>query len=156
MSNNETNPTTVWSNLENKKINFIETEFKIIQENKPKNKTEIKWKNDSSLFQQVESTQYPNNNLGIRWNDNQSEYSLLLTTKGLQLSTKRINGTYVTSVINNQEILKEPWKWYNIKILLLEKEIIILVNDIPRMQIAREDGDQTNSIISRIDVVVTW
>ena len=93
LSNNETNPTTVWSNLENKKINFIETEFKINQENKPKNKTEIKWKNDSSLSQQVGSAQYPNNNVGIRWNDNQSEYSLLLTTKGMQLSTKRINGT---------------------------------------------------------------
>ena len=93
LSNNETNPTIVWSNLENKKINYIETEFKIIQENKPKNKTEIKWKNDSSLFQQLESTQFPNNNLGIRWNDNQSEYSLLLTTKGLQLSTTRTNGT---------------------------------------------------------------
>ena len=88
MSNNETNPTIAWSNLENKKINFIETEFKIIQENKPKNKTEIKWKNDSSLLQQLKSTQFPNNNLGIRWTDNQSEYSLLLTTKGLQLSTK--------------------------------------------------------------------
>ena len=59
-----------------------------------------------------------------------------------------------TSDIKNEEILKEPWNWYNLKILLLEKEIIILVNDVPRMQIAREDGDQTNSNISRIDVVV--
>ena len=79
---------------------------------------------------------------------------MLLTTEGLQLYTKGINGTHESSVIKNEEILKEPWNWYNLKILLLEKDIIILVNDVPRMQIAREAGDQTNSNISRIDVVV--
>ena len=153
LSNNGTNPTTVWSDLENKKINFIETEFKIIQENRPENKTEINWKDDTSLLQQLKSTQLANNNLGIRWTDNQSEYSLLLTYKGLQLSTTRANGSNVTSIINNEEILKERGKLYNIKILLLEKEIIILVNNLPRMQIPREDGDHANSIISKIVVI---
>ena len=152
--NNETDPITVWSNLERKKINFIEADFKIIQENKPKSKPEIKWKDDTSYFQQRISAQYPNNSLGIKWKDDQSEYSLLLTTAGLELSTKRINGTGKISVLQNQEVSKEPLKWYNIKILLLKQEIIIFVNDIPRFQIARGVGHDSGSMVSKMGVVV--
>jgi hypothetical protein len=149
--NNETDPTTIWTNLVDEKINLIEFDFKILQENKPKNKVEIEWKNDTSFYQQEVSSQHPNNNLGLKWIDDRKEYSLLLTAAGLELSTKAINGTHL-SALQNQEIFKEPGKWYNVKILLLKKEIIIFVNGLSRFQIDREENN-TDSIISKMEIV---
>jgi hypothetical protein len=149
--NNETDPTAIWTNLVDKNINLIEFDFKILQENKPKNKVEIEWKNDTSFYQQEASTQHPNNNLGLKWIDDRKEYSLLLTAAGLELSTNAVNGTHL-STLQNQEIFKEPGKWYNVKILLLKKEIIIFVNGLPRFQIDREDNN-TDSTISKMEIV---
>lgn len=149
--NNETEPTTIRTNLVDKKINLIEFDFKILQENKPKNKVEIEWKNDTSFYQQLVSTQDSNNNLGLKWIDDRKEYSLLLTAAGLELSTRAVNGTHLPA-LQNQEIFKEPGKWYNIKILLLKKEIIVFVNGVPRFQIDRE-YENTDSIVSKMEIV---
>jgi hypothetical protein len=151
--NDETNPITIWSkNLEGKKINSIETDFRIDQENRPKNSTDIGWKDDSSIRQQAILSQYLYNNVGLRWKDKSSEYSLLLTTAGLELYTKKINGTSEPSILRNQEVLKEPLKLYNVKILFLKNETLVLVNNVPRFQIARSSDNYLINNISNIGV----
>jgi hypothetical protein len=151
--NNESNPITIWSeNLAGKKINNIETDFRIDQENRLKNNSEIDWKDDSSLHQQAILTKYLNNNVGLKWKDKNSEYSLLLTTAGLELFTKKINETSEPYILRNQEVLKEPLKLYNVKILFLKNETLVLVNNLPRFQIARSSDNNSINNISNIGV----
>lgn len=154
LSNNGTNPTAVWTNLGRDKINLIETQFRITKENRPIKISEVPWNKDTSYFEQFGYSQYPGNNLGIRWSDNATDYTLLLDAKGLKLSTKSVKGSDNSSITYNHEILKESWKWYRIKILLLEKEIVVFINDIPRMHVPREGNDNTEKVISNLGVVV--
>jgi hypothetical protein len=122
---------TLWSKTfkQRDSINYIETKFRILDENNTENK-----------------------HVGVVWQDQQKQYYVSLTDKGLQLTEKLIGSDTpkVSLLLENSEIIKEKGKWYNLKIVIFEDSIRIYLNEFPRLQIQKAPFE--NTYISKIGV----
>ena len=168
---------TLWSNpiqsishqtmLNNSKgnktlINYIESDFRIIDDIPAQNSSEQKNTNSFGT--------------GILWDDNNWRYLVSISDAGLKLSrgpaeatslTKhpevldKIKKQALTTVLSqNEEIKRQKGIWYNVKILILKTGVEIYVDDILRIKISASDyyplstseQNTINNSISRIGI----
>ena len=168
---------TLWSNpiqsisnqtmLNNSKgnknlINYIESDFRIIDDIPAQNMSEQKNANNFGT--------------GILWDDNNWRYLVSISDAGLRLSrgpaettslTKhpevldKIKKQGLTTVLaQNEEIKRQKGIWYNVKVLILKTGVEIYVDDILRIKISASDyfplstseRNTINNSISRIGI----
>ena len=132
LDNNTSSTNSLIDNHNNEKVNYIESDFRVIDRNS--NKTDKKYNDEDT---------------GILWEYRNKEYYLSLSKHGLQLSQgKPIITTSFSDKSNadnndnkhplllsqNQELRKEKGIWYNLKIVVLKNTISIYVDDMLRIQ----------------------
>ena len=131
------------------KMNYIEANFKIIDNIVGENKSEMK---EDDKF-----------GAGIWWEHDNKNYRLSVSDVGLELSetpsveslssnqTEDLNDTNKTKQLSplilslNQEIKRQQGIWYNLKILLMRNNIEIYVDDILRIKVPARDYYQTSA-----------
>lgn len=167
---------TLWSNpiqpisdeavLNNSKgnrtlINYIESDFRIIDDIPAQNTSEQKNTNSFGT--------------GILWDDNNWRYLVSISDAGLKLSRGPVETTSLakppevldknkkqaltTVLTQNEEIKQQKGIWYNVKILILKTGVEIYVDDILRIKISASDyypvstsENTINNSISRIGI----
>ena len=130
-------------------MNYIEANFKIIDNIVGENKSEMK---EDDKF-----------GAGIWWEHDNKNYRLSVSDVGLELSetpsveslssnqTEDLNDTNKTKQLSplilslNQEIKRQQGIWYNLKILLMRNNIEIYVDDILRIKVPARDYYQTSA-----------
>jgi hypothetical protein len=130
-------------------INYIEANFKIIDNIRTENKSE---KKEADKF-----------DAGVWWENDNAYYRLSVSDVGLQLSespSKKSqsseqheqqndrNGMKQESSLilsQNEEIKRQIGIWYNLKVVLLKNSIEIYVNDILRIKVPSRDYYQPSS-----------
>jgi hypothetical protein len=176
-SNINSKSITLWSNpiqsisdktiLNNSKgnrtlINYMENNFRIIDDIPAQNTTEQKNANNFGT--------------GILWDDNNWRYLVSISDTGLKLSRgpaenisvdkhpevldKNKKQGLITVLSQNEEIKRQKGIWYNIKILILKTGVEIYVDDILRIKISASDyypvatseRNTINNSISRIGI----
>jgi hypothetical protein len=172
-SSNGNNGTTLWSypiiqygylddnmsstnspmdNHNNEKINYIESDFRVI-DIQDSNSTDKKYNDDDA---------------GILWEYGNKEYYLSLSKHGLQLSQgKPIITTSFSDkssaddnkppllLSQNQEIKKDKGIWYNLKIVVLKNTISIYVDNMLRIQAPINKDYSSPSLTNETNIPVT-
>jgi hypothetical protein len=107
------NRTSIWSKplRENDSINYIESAFRIIGENKT------------------------SNDAGIMWDDENNEYTISVRDDRLEVLAESIdtdnpNRSVDKKLIDAMEIKRENGKWYTLKVAIIDGLIKIYVNDL--------------------------
>jgi len=115
-SNKANGGLTLWSkNLDtNGSINYIETRFKILGDDKTGR--------DSA---------------GIKWSEGNNVYTLRLSRTGLQLLQQANNDNKKSLLFENREIEKNDEIWYSLKVGILENAINVYVNDLLKIKVPR-------------------
>jgi hypothetical protein len=176
-SNINSKSITLWSNpiqsishgamLNNSKanrdlINYIESDFRIIDEIPAQNKSEQKNTNSFGT--------------GILWEDNNLRYLVSISHAGLKLSRgpaetlslakhpdvldKNKKQALTTVLSQNEEIKRQKGIWYNVKILILKTGVEIYVDDTLRIRVSASDyypaspseRSSINNSLSRIGI----
>lgn len=124
--------TTFWSKplQENESINYIQSTFRIIHEDKARD--------DYS---------------GVVWQDQNKEYYVSVSEGGLRLSEKsliRSDNNKEILLSQNREIAKEIGITYILKVLAQDNSIIVYLDDIPRLQVTTNSTDNKN--ISKVGI----
>jgi hypothetical protein len=117
---------TVWSKniSEEKKVNYIESRFKIASENENKS-----------------------NDVRIEWQEpGDRSYYVKLSNAGLELYQKSKDDLDKRILLKNAEIDKENGTWYNIKIERLDDLINIYLNNLLKIQVPSQDNSKTQGI----------
>lgn len=128
-SNNNKSGQTLWSKkIDNSGgINYIETRFRILSENK---------NGDLS---------------GLKWYDNGRYYFLYLSNEGLKLE-QQSNNNETLFIFTNTGVEKNNWTSYKIGISSLENSINVYVNNILKIKIPKIADDSRAPDISKIGI----
>jgi hypothetical protein len=117
---------TVWSKniSQEKKVNYIESRFKIASENENKS-----------------------NDVRIEWQEpDQNSYYVKISNAGLELYQKSRNDPDKRILLKNAEIDKENGTWYNVKIERLDDLINVYWNNLLKIQVPSDDYSKTQGI----------
>lgn len=128
-SNNTKSHLTLWSkNIDtSRSINYIETRFRILDENKI---------GDVS---------------GLKWSDNGKDYFLYISDEGLTLG--RQSGKNATSFLfTNTAVEKNNWKSYQIAVASLENSINVYIDNILKIKIPKLPEDKDPQGISKVAI----
>ena len=106
---------TIWSeNLQSPGINYIESTFMILGENKTGDDT-----------------------AGLKWREGKNTYIVSLSNRGLELKRQLSNDSRTLLLAQNTEIKKNDWVWYSLKIVNLENSINIYLDDLLKIKVPR-------------------
>ncbi len=120
---------TLWSkDLQGDKINYIDAIFRILNENKTGK--------DSS---------------GLRWMDGKDTYSVILSSKGLELRRQVQNQDNIL-IAQNSEVKKNDGVWYKLKIVNLDKSIRVYVDKLLKINILKNALEKGPREISKIGI----
>ena len=109
---------TLWTNpILNKNVNYVETDLRLIAENKTKNDFGIKWKDD-----------------------NNKEYYISFSDESLSLKRKSLSDPDDREQVlhTNQEVVGERGLWHNVKIVFLNQSISVYVDDTLRAGVPKD------------------
>ena len=83
----------------------------------------------------------------VKWLDKDKEYSISLSKSGLELYYKQVNSKDLKLLVRNAEVEKMNLLWYSIKIQSLDDSVKIYLNDMPKIQIAKINANDTEGIM---------
>ena len=109
---------TLWTNpIPNKNVNYIETDLRLIAENKTNNDFGIKWKDDSN-----------------------KEYYISFSDESLSLKRRSLSDPDDKEQVlyANQEVVGERGLWHNVKIVFLNKSVSVYVDDALRVGVPED------------------
>ena len=115
---------TIWSeNLPSPGINYIESAFMILGENKTGQDT-----------------------AGLKWLEGKNTYIVSLSNRGLELKRQLSNDSRTLLLAQNTEIKKNDWVWYSLKIVNFENSINIYLDDLLKIKVPRISSEKASDI----------
>jgi hypothetical protein len=122
---------TLWSkDLNNEEeINYIESKFRIHDENKPREDI-----------------------VGLKWTYGEKDYVVYLSSTGLELRYKSKNNDDSLLLSKNTEIKKNNWTWYLIKVAILENSINVYLDDVLKIKVPRDTLEKNAGGITKIGI----
>jgi len=117
LDSNKGNGVTLWSKAidTDSRLNYIETKFRI------------------TSHEENES-----NDIRLKWREADKDYYIKLSKNGLELFQKSKGNQDVKILSQNSEIEKNDWIWYTLKIESLDDTINVYVNDVLKIQAAKD------------------
>jgi hypothetical protein len=130
--------TTFWSKSlqENEDINYIETTFRIIGENKT------------------------SNDAGIMWNDGNKEFTVSVRNDRLEVLVEsrdphNSKEPLEKKLINVRDMKRENGVWYTLKIALMEDYVNIYFNDIPAVRVLKTNNQSESKFYQPLNDTIT-
>jgi hypothetical protein len=115
---------TIWSkNFNDDGINYIESTFRIRDENKTGGDT-----------------------AGLKWREGNTTYTVSVSNKGLELRRQLSNYDPILLLSQNSEIKRNDWVWYSLKIESLKNSINVYLDNLLKIKIPKETTELPTNI----------
>jgi hypothetical protein len=115
---------TLWSkNLNDNGINYIESTFRIRDENKTGGDT-----------------------AGLKWREGNTTYTVSVSNKGLELRRQLSSYDPTLLLSQNSEIKRNDWVWYSLKIESLKNSINVYLDNLLKIKIPKETTEVPTNI----------